>query len=150
VFKTKQYQEKPVIKIAEGKTTIPGKTNVIRIIKNGKYVGDVIRNAKDEIVCDGKLNNDVKAYTMGKEGAKVVCYAKGEEAYTLLKPLMRNGKFITQVQKDLRIIQAKAKSNLQKLADCHKRLSDSKAYNVALDQSPYNLQQLLIKVHTGR
>ena len=150
VFKTKQYLGKPVIKIAEGKTTIPNKTNVTRIVRNGKYAGDIIQNASDEIVIDGKLNNNVRAYTLGVNGQEVVQYAKGEEAYTLLKPLMRNGKFVTKPQTDLRVIQAKAKANLQKLDKTHKMFNDSKVYNVALEQSPYNLQQHLIKAHTGR
>ena len=150
VFKTKQYQGRDVIKVAEGKTTIPGKTNIIRVIRDGKYAGDIIQNAKDTIVIDGKLNNNVSGYILSKEGVKPVQYAKGEEAYILLKPLMRDGKIISQPQKDLRIIQAKAKANLQKLDNEHKSLHDSKSYSVALEQTPYNTQLQLIKAHTGR
>lgn len=150
VFKTKQYTGRPVIKVAEGKTTIPGKTNVVRIIKDGKYAGDIIQDADSNIVSDEKLNIALQSYVMGTSGEKIMHFSKGETAYTLLKPLMRNGKLIKQPEKDLKIIQAKAKDNLQKLDDSYKRFSNSQAYSVGLENSVYTLQQNLIKLHQGR
>ena len=150
VFKTKQYLSRPVIKVAEGKTTIPGKTDVLRIIKNGKFVGDIIKNADTSIITNGKLKQDIQSHIAMAEGAKVLHFDKDEEAYTLLKPLMRNGKIVNQPEKDLRVIQAKAKANLQKLDDKHKDFANPQTYPVGLENSVYTLQQNLIKLHQGR
>ena len=150
VFKTKQYAGRPVIKVAEGKTTIPNKTNVLRIIKDGKYAGDIIQPANANIVVDGRLATDVKSYIVGSNPAKTLCFSKGEKAYTLLKPLMRNGKFVKDVEKDLRVLQAKAKANLLKLDNKHKEFENSTIYQVGLENSVYSLQQNLIKLYQGR
>lgn len=150
VFKTKQYAGRPVIKVAEGKTTIPGKTNVVRVIKDGKYAGDIIQSADRNIIADGKLTTDVKSHILGSNGSQILHFRNGEEAYTLLRPLMRNGKFVKTVEKDLKVLQVKAKNNLQKLDDKHKDFTNPQTYQVGIENSVYTLQQNLIKLHQGR
>ena len=150
VFKTKQYVSRPVIKVAEGKTTIPGKTNILRITKDGKYAGDIIQNADTSVVTDGKLNTNIQSHVIGSDGIKTLHFGKGEDAYTLLKPLMRNGKIVNRPQKDLKAIQAKAKANLQKLDDGYKLFANPQNYPVGLENSVYTLQQNLIILHQGR
>ena len=124
VFKTKQYAGRPVIKVAEGKTTIPNKTNVLRVIRGGKYGSDIIQSTTADVIAEGKLTTDIKSFIIGSNSAQAMCFAKGEEAYTLLKPLMRNGKFVKSVEKDLKVLQAKAKDNLQKLDNKYKKIKN--------------------------
>ena len=150
VFKTKCYMGEPKIKIAEGKTTIPGNTNVIRIIRNGKFEGDIICKANDEIVENGKLKRNITSYTIGSQNGKKVCFEKGEEAKVLLEPLMENGRFVNIVENNLNVIQNFGKENLEKLDASHKRLSNPHIYGVGLDANLFNLQQDLIKAHQGR
>ena len=150
VFKTKQYAGRPVIKVAEGKTTIPNKTNVLRVIRGGKYGSDIIQSTTADVIAEGKLTTDIKSFIIGSNSAQAMCFAKGEEAYTLLKPLMRNGKFVKSVEKDLKVLQAKAKDNLQKLDNKYKKIKNSTVYQVGLENSVYTLQQNLIKLHQGR
>lgn len=150
VFKTKRYNGAPKIKIAEGKTTIPGDTDVIRIIRNGKFEGDIICKAQDNIVKDGKLVRDVTSYTIGSQTGTKVKFDKGEQAYTLLQPLMEKGQFVRIPEFDLNIIQHTAKNNLDMLDASHKRLSNPHIYGVGLDAKLYETQQKLIKAHQGR
>ncbi|MBR2922375.1 MAG: nicotinate phosphoribosyltransferase [Alphaproteobacteria bacterium] len=150
VFKTKQYAGRPVIKVAEGKTTIPNKTNVLRVIRGGKYGSDIIQSTTADVIAEGKLTTDIKSFIIGSNSAQAMCFAKGEEAYTLLKPLMRNGKFVKSVEKDLKVLQAKAKDNLQKLDNKYKKIKNSTVYQVGIENSVYTLQQNLIKLHQGR
>lgn len=147
VFKTKQYQGRPVIKIAEGKTTIPGKTNVIRIMRENKYAGDIIQQSTDDIVSNGQLNRTITSHTLNNREGKSMQFKQGENAYTLLKPLMIDGKFVSHPEKDLNVLQSRAKDNLNKLDDCYKRLSNPHIYKVGLENNVYNLQQHLIKQH---
>jgi nicotinate phosphoribosyltransferase len=150
VFKTKRYNGEPKIKIAEGKTTIPGDTDVVRIIRDGKYDGDVICRANDKIVENGKLVCDVTSYTLGSQNMAKAIFSKGEEAYTLLKPLMENGKFVRIPEFNVNVLQKRAKDNLAMLDESHKRLSNPHIYGVGLETRLFNLQQDLIRAHSGR
>lgn len=150
VFKTKRYNGEPKIKIAEGKTTIPGDTDVVRIVRNGKFEGDVICRTQDKIVENGKLIEDITSYTVGSQNGKKVKFNKGETAYTLLQPLMEKGKFIHIPEFDLNVIQQRGKDNLAMLDDSHKRLSNPHIYGVGMDTKLYAMQQNLIKAHMGR
>jgi nicotinate phosphoribosyltransferase len=150
VFKTKCYMGEPKIKIAEGKTTIPGDTNVVRIIKNGKFEGDIICKANDNIVENNRLKHNITSYTIGSQNGAKVCFEKGEKAKVLLEPLMENGKFVKTLESNLYKIQEYGKENLNKLDASHKRLSNPHIYGVGLDANLFKLQQDLIKAHQGR
>ena len=150
VFKTKRYNGEPKIKIAEGKTTIPGDTDVVRIIRNGKYDGDVICRANDNIVENGKLVSNITSYTLGSQNMAKVTFNEGEEAYTLLQPLMENGKFVRIPEFNVNVLQKRAKDNLSMLDESHKRLSNPHIYGVGLETRLFNLQQDLIRAHSGR
>ena len=144
------YKNEPKIKIAEGKTTIPGDTDVVRIIRNGKYEGDIICRANDMVVEDGKLINDITSYTIGSQNMTKVTFNKGESAYTLLQPLMENGEFVYIPEFDVNVLQKRAKDNLAMLDESHKRLSNPHIYGVGLETRLFNLQQSLIRAHSGR
>ena len=150
VFKTKKYKGEPKIKVAEGKTTIPGNTDVIRIIRNNKFEGDVICKADDDNIKDGKLSNNVTSYTIGSQNGTKVMFNKGESAYSLLKPIMNDGVLLGNIEANLREIQKFASDNLAKLDSSHKRLANPHVYGVGLDANLFNLQQDLIKAHQGR
>ena len=148
VFKTKQYKGIPKIKVAEGKTTIPGETDVIRITRDNKYVGDVICQSNDvNTVQNGVLTKNITSYLLGSQTSSKMTFKSGEDAYTLLKPLMINGKIANYPEQNLHILQKRAKENLSKLDDAHKRLSNPHLYSVGLDSSLYALQQNLVKEH---
>ena len=150
VFKTKKYQGSPKIKIAEGKTTIPGNTDVVRIIRDDKFEGDVICRAEDVHIEDGKLLENITSYTIGSQNGKKVVFNKGEKAYTLLHLIMDNGNFIANIPSNLIDIQNFARDNLSKLDRSHKRLSNPHIYGVGLSGNLFNLQQDMIKAHQGR
>ena len=151
VFKTKQYEGKPKIKIAEGKTTIPGETNVIRIIRNGMYEGDIICLAdNDALVKNKKLAKDVTSYTLNSLNGTKLCFKKGENAYYLLQPVVENGKIVQEPELDLYKLQQRAQENLEHLDPSYKRLANPHLYGVGLESRLYAVQQNLIREHLGR
>ncbi len=151
VFKTKEYNQKPVIKIAEGKTTIPGATNVVRIVKNGKYEGDIITKSAYNLVTNGKLNRTVKSYKLNSTTNENLSFERGQQAYTLLKPIMMDGYIVGQdLDLSLKQLRDDTLRNLDKLDNSYKRLANPHIYGVGLEQNLYNLQQDLIKLHQAK
>ncbi len=151
VFKTKEYSDKPVIKIAEGKTTIAGATNVVRIVKNKKFEGDIIIKTDENIVKEGKLKRNIKSFKLNSDINENMLFEEGCEAYLLLKPIMSKGYIVGQdLDLSLRQLREEAMRNLDKLDNCYKRLANPHIYGVGLEQNLYNLQQKLIKEHQGR
>lgn len=151
VFKTKQYMGKPKIKIAEGKTTIPGATNVIRIVRDGLFEGDIICQAKDDdLLKKGKLAENITSYTFNSINGTFVHFKAGEKARYLLKTFVQEGKIIEKPELDLVVLQKKARDNLLGLDNAYKRLANPHIYGVGLETNLHNLQQNLIKEHLGR
>ncbi len=151
VFKTKQYNGVPKIKIAEGKTTIPGATNVVRIIRNGKFEGDIITTADENLLKDDRLLRNVKSYKLNSLTGDNASFAKGEQAYTLLKPVMIKGEIVSDdMNLSLQEIQHRANVNLNMLDKEYKRLANPHIYGVGLEQNLFNLQKNLILQHKGR
>ena len=151
VYKTKQYNGVPKIKIAEGKTTIPGATNVIRIVKNGMFEGDIITRQNDELIKDGRLTRTLTSWRLNSTTGERVAFTQNQEAYGLLKPVMANGKVIADdINRSLTDIQAAATQNLNRLDKAYKRLANPHLYGVGLEQNLYNLRQNLIKQHQER
>ncbi len=148
VFKTKKYMGKPKIKIAEGKTTIPGNTDILRLIRNGRFEGDVICRADDNsLVQNGELTRNVTSYTLGSQNGARASFAKGETAYRLLQPVMENGRIIHVPELDLHILQQRGKDNLLMLDNAYKRLANPHLYGVGLESELFGLQQNLIRAH---
>ncbi len=149
VFKTKEYNHQPKIKIAEGKTTIPGSTNVIRIVKNGKYEGDIITKSADNLISNGKLNRNVQSFKLKSLTGENTVFKQGQTAYSLLKPIMQNGHIIKHYL-SLKQIQEKTLRHLNNLDNSYKRLANPHVYGVGLEQNLFSLQQQLIKQHQER
>ena len=151
VFKTKEYKGEPKIKIAEGKTTIPGATNVVRIVKNGKYEGDIITRSGENLIDNGKLSRNIKSYRLNSTTGEYLNFESGQEAYTLLKPIMSGGYIVGQdLDLSLRQIRDDTMRNLNKLDNSYKRLVNSHIYGVGLEQNLFDVQQMLIAQHKER
>ncbi len=145
VFKTKQYMGRPCIKIAEGKTTIPGATNVVRIIRKDKFEGDIICGAADtDLVQDGKLSRNITSYTLDSLNGLKRNFKAGEQAYLLLQPVVQNGKVINPPELNLQKLQQRGKANLARLDEAYKRLANPHIYGVGLETNLYNTRQSLI------
>ena len=151
VFKTKSYMGQPKIKIAEGKTTIPGMTDTLRIIRNGKFEGDVICRAEDtDLIRDGRLTRNITSYALGSQNGARATFQRGEQAKFLLHPVVEKGKIVNVPELDLHVLQQRGKDNLKMLDSAYKRLANPHLYGVGLEAGLFNLQQDLIRVHSGR
>lgn len=151
VFKTKSYMGEPKIKIAEGKTTIPGETDILRIVKDGKFEGDIIVKADDDtLLNDAQLARDVTSYTLGSTTDARRVFKKDTTATKLLQTIMKNGKLVYTPEHNLKVLQNEAKHNLSMLDDAYRRLTNPHIYGVGLEAGLYALQQNLIKQHQGR
>lgn len=148
VFKTKAYMGEPKIKIAEGKTTIPGATDILRIIHNGKYEGDVIIRANDNTILSGaQLARDITSYTLGSQNGSRIHFKKGTTATRLLQTIVENGEFVRQPETNVKFLQYEAERNLLMLDASYKRLANPHIYGVGLESGLYALQQDLIQAH---
>lgn len=151
VFKTKEYKGMPKIKIAEGKTTIPGATNVVRMIRNGMFEGDVIVQSGREPVRNGKLQHGLISHRLNSTTAEQMAFAAEEQAYLLLKPVVFQGRVVAEdMALSLGEIRNMAARQLKKLDASYKRLANPHLYGVGLEQNLYQLQQKLIWEHQGR
>lgn len=151
VFKTKSYMGEPKIKIAEGKTTIPGATDILRIVRNGKFEGDIIIRADDDNILTGvQLARDITSYTLGSQTGTRVVFKKGTTATRLLQTIMQNGDLIYHPETNVKFLQYEAERNLLMLDNSYKRLSNPHIYGVGLESGLYSIQQNLIKMHEGR
>ena len=143
VFKTKEYMGVPKMKIAEGKNTIPGATNVIRMLKGGKYNGDVIVPQNHSFLDRGCLQNNINSYKLRNTGHLV--FEKGNEGYELLKPVVVNGQVIApDIHYNLHEIRNRAKANLDCLDEAYKRLNNPHLYGVGLEQKIKTVQDMII------
>ncbi len=145
VFKTKSYKGAPKIKIAEGKTTIPGATNVIRVVRHGAFEGDVIVPEADNLVRDGRLQENITSFNMNNSEGKNVVFQKGEEVYTLLKPVMIKGQLVgDDKNRSLDDIRQTVKNNLGHLHPAFKRLVNPHVYGVGLKQDLHQQQKNMV------
>ena len=145
VFKTKQYMGRPCIKIAEGKTTVPGATNVARIVRDGKFEGDIICQAENrDLLQEGKLTRSITSYTLNSINGLTRSFKAGEQAYWVLQPVVKEGKVINPPELNLQKLQQRGKANLAKLDDAYKRLANPHIYGVGLETELYNTRQMLI------
>ena len=144
VFKTKQYMGRPCIKIAEGKTTIPGATNIMRIVRNGKFEGDIICGADADLLQSGRLARDITSYTLNSLEGRKMTFKAGEHAYMVLQPVIKDGKIINPPELNLQKLQQRGRDSLAHLGAEYKRLANPHIYGVGLETKLYNTRQKLI------
>ena len=111
----KKDRMRPIMKLSEGKITLPGRKQVWRIERRGKYVKDVI----------------------GLDGEKV-------EGRKLLVKVFEEGKLVYRFQK-LEEIREKALKELERLPERYKRIIRPSAYPVILSKKLRNLVRKLSK-----
>jgi len=148
VFKTKSYKGVPKIKIAEGKTTIPGATNVLRIVRGGLFEGDIIMPAAEKILNNGRLRENIISFNINSLNGKTADFPAGEEAYALLRPVMAEGRLVSDdIGRSLNDIRHAAKENLNRLDRAYKRLVNPHIYGVGLKRDLHQLQQSMVAAH---
>ncbi|MFV0627531.1 MAG: nicotinate phosphoribosyltransferase [Alphaproteobacteria bacterium] len=150
VFKVKEVRSQPKIKIAEGKTTIPGATNVVRIYEDGKFAGDVIVRSTERLVdYANRLNENLVSCVQGIEGKKKV-FLKGSEAKELLRDTVIGGKVVQSMKvNDLYKLQNRVRENLEQLDESHRRLSNPHLYGVGLSEKLLKIQNKMITQHNN-
>lgn len=148
VYKTKSYLGKDKIKVAQGKTTIPGATNVLRTMKNGNYAGDVIVREGSNSLKNGKLTEAIASYHLQSETQSLRKFEKGMSGYWLLQDVVVDGKIDTgHKERSLWDIQKAVKENLQRLdAEC-RRLCNPHVYGVGITAELRRKQQELIQAY---
>ena len=151
VYKTKEYQGEDKMKIAQGKTTIPGATNVLRVVKDGQYAGDVIVRHNDERLNSGKIRIPLASYRLSSVEHQVKHFGVGTEVYPLLKEVVKNGKVIApDMNYGIQTLREKTADCINMLGDEYKRLRNPHIYGVGQEANIELRQQELIKAHQAK
>ncbi len=137
VYKLKKTEDKDVIKVSELsiKTTIPGATDVIRLIdENKKYAGDIIYQEGKSILNKDSLAIDLDSVRIDNESIKT--FLKGKKAYRPMVQVIKNG-VVSQdeMTKPLSKIREFAQENLSHLDETHLRLKSPHTYIAGLEKS---------------
>lgn len=148
VYKLKTTNNRDVIKVSDNpiKTTIPGKTEIIRIIEKGevdKFGGDIIVSADNNLQQEGVLENDIVSINSITEEKRI--FEKGTKYYKPIIPVVKNGKIINDLdKKPLSEIAEFANKNLNLLDESHKRFINPHIYVVGIEESLYNERKDMI------
>jgi nicotinate phosphoribosyltransferase len=152
VFKTKSFEHKPVIKIADGKTTIPGATNILRIYNNnGMFRSDVITSFDNIYVQDGVLARDIISLIPNSPDEARAVFPKGSKARSLLENFVIGGNIIKDKHDlDLHAIKSRAAKNMELLEPEYKRLANPHIYNVGIEQNLAGLQLDMVREYNQK
>ena len=136
VYKLKKTGERDVIKVSElpVKTTIPGSTDVIRIIENnGQYAGDIIYQNGKTFLNNNTLNQNIESVRTDNESIKK--FLQGKKAYRPMIEVIKSG-IVNQEEmtKPLTKIRDYATENLSRLNDTHLRLKSPHTYIAGLEK----------------
>ena len=139
------------MKVAEGKTTIPGATDVIRLIEDGKYAGDIIADVNSVQLENNQLTTDIVSVRDVNPQSPRRRFKKGTQAYTLLEPVVINGQVQEKhLNRPLTDIQQATFTHLSLLDDSHKRFLNPHIYGVGIAQPLYSKQQSIIAQYQQR
>lgn len=148
VYKLKTTAGRDCIKVSDQviKTTIPGATDVLRILKeteNGdEFNGDVIIKSGGDFKASGTLTSPLVSINMNNGFKKV--FPSGTKYYKPLKRVVSDGKVeIAELEKSLPQIKAFAEAELAKLEASHKRLSNPHTYVAGLEQSLWEQREAM-------
>jgi len=117
-------REVPVIKLSSGKLTLPGRKQVWRIHRDGRFMGDLIG-------CENQPHRAFEA-------------AGHDPANPLLSPAMRNGDVVAN-SPPLEQIQRRAAAQLDALPEAVLRLQDAESYPVGVAEE---LQKLAAELQS--
>lgn len=136
VYKLKKTGDRDVIKVSELaiKTTIPGATDIIRLIdENNKYAGDIIHQADKTFLNTDSLSETLQSIRLENEQVKT--FLKGKKAYRPMIEVIKNG-VVNQIEMNKPLTQIKeyASSNLNRLDETHLRLKSPHTYVAGLEK----------------
>ena len=147
VYKIKETDGKDKIKFSEDaiKTTIPGATEVIRMLdSDGKFSGDVILSSKNSFVQSGYLPTSITSVNIANGKHKV--FNVGHQFYKPMVRVVTDGavdkKFI---KKPVMQIAEFAKRNLDKLDKSHRRFENPHQYVSGLELALFQKRQQMIE-----
>ena len=157
VYKVKVTDGRDCIKVSEDaiKTTIPGATEVVRMLEDTKvrkFAGDVIVDVNNKLKAKGRLKEKLVSVNLANEKEKV--FPVGTPYYKPLVQVVRNGKVLGDM--DIRPVQEIAKAtkvNLAALDAAHKRFDEAHIYVAGLEKELFNRRKDMIKAtyaKTGR
>lgn len=147
VYKLKKTKNREVIKVSELpiKTTIPGATDVIRVIdKNNQYAGDIICQEGKTFLNNNTLSQNIESIRIDNEHLKL--FLKGKKAYRPMIEVIKNGKVNKEeMLKPLAQIREYTQKNLSRLDESHLRLKSSHTYIAGLEKGLFILRNDLRK-----
>lgn len=144
VYKLKKTNNRDVIKVSEHKikTTIPGATDVIRLLDKNQYAGDIICQDGHHFLNNDSLNQDIFSISLSTEEKRT--FLKGKKAFRPMIEVIHHGKVNqTEMMRDLNEIQSYAQQNLNRLDKSHLRLKSPHTYVAGIEQSLINKRKRL-------
>lgn len=139
----------PVMKIANNreKTTLPSRKQVYRFItKDGMLRADLICEEND-------IPSTGKDYRFFHPKYSSISFVLKKDEYKeiipLLKPVMKNGKILPGLERDLKKIQAYSHEQRALLDHSYKRLINPHIYKVSIAESLAELKDGIIEEHCG-
>ncbi len=145
VYKLKRTGERDVIKVSELaiKTTIPGATDVVRLIDNkGKYAGDIICHKGHKFLNQDSLAQDVVSINLATEKGRA--FLKGKKAFRPMINVIQNGYVnVNEMNRPLTDIRCAASNNLKRLDETHLRIQNPHRYVAGVEQSLFVTRQKL-------
>lgn len=130
----------PKVKVSQQsiKINIPGVHEVVRFIRNGKALADMIYLSENSVEKNNYTIIDPNDPTKRKK-----IQVNGLEREYLLKPIFKNGEKV-YTRPDIHQIRENAKRNLTLFDKAHKRLINPHIYPVGLEQDLYTLRTDLV------
>lgn len=139
VYKIKETGGRDVIKISENaiKTTIPGATDVIRIIdENGRFNGDIIIKKGDDFLQNGELTRDIVSINLNNDNPKI--FRQGMKAYRPLSSAIVKGRVNPLIRdRKLTAIREQTFQTLSRLDPSHLRFEKPHIYVAGLEKGLY-------------
>lgn len=130
----------PKVKVSQQsiKINIPGDHDVVRFVKSGKALADMIYLTGNPVEKNNYVIIDPNDPTKRKK-----ININGLEKDNLLKPIFEKGKKV-YLRPDIHQIRENAKRNLELFDKAHKRLVNPHIYPVGLEEGLYNLRTDLV------
>lgn len=148
VYKLKVSNGRDVIKVSDQptKTTIPGATEVIRILENEsprKFGGDIIISIHNNLESEGILPENIESINLFDDKRRT--FQKGLKYYKPIVPVVRKGKILNNTDtQPISEIADFARKNLDSLDDSHRRLVNPHFYVAGLEEKLYNERKNMI------
>lgn len=136
VYKLVYYKDKNRLKISEEKEKIllPGRKNILRLIKDQYFLCDIISLEEEKEVDT--------AYAISTE--KIIKKFESDKTINLLKMVMKDGEILLE-RKSLKDIESFSQERIKMLPEKFKKLKVRTSYNVYISKKLYDLMQELIK-----